>query len=495
MTNTTSTPTVVGDAVARSPSPKSGFRALRLGAVLSAVWLAACGAPVSIAPDASDVVESQDATDVIAPRDAPPAADVAAASNGFRFVSSAPETCPSTDVDCASWPPSTAGTVTRMTSQETRDGRTRTRTFHVYVPSRVTGRVPLVVMLHGGAPSTSNAALEQLARSYDELADGRAVSWRRNTANCQLSLGSPPLYAQRFEDRAGQPCVAPMVSVTSSQPYILVLPDGVKDDPSDPASTNGQHWEDGRVPSPGQIGDAEHRDDVGFIDHVLEVLLLRPDVDPERVGLIGVSNGGMMAQRIACHAADPRTPRLGRIAAFSVQIAAMPEAIHRGLSGRELCPTRGDRAVSIAFFVANGVDTPQCARYGCSSPTINGDSRMPYGVAGGTYSVNSPDSGRVIAADDSHRRWVDYAVASGAGAPTLATTMEGVFTSVRTTTFAASPARVVVFETRGGVHGAQYSRNDFNSVARPVEFVLSYRINAAGVLRYEPAAGSFTGTW
>ncbi|MCA2981220.1 MAG: hypothetical protein INH37_23345 [Myxococcaceae bacterium] len=383
----------------------------------------------------------------------------------------------------------------RYTSLEARDGGALERTFHVYVPSRVQGRVPLIVYLHGGAPATSTAALDQLVRSYDEFADGRAVPWRRNTPTCQLSFPRPPRFEVRFEDAQGQPCQPPAVSVTGNQPFILVLPEGLADDPADPASTDGQHWEDGRVPSPGQVGEAERRDDVGFVDHVLDVLSARPDVDPERLGITGGSNGGMMTLRLACHADDPRTPRLGRVSAFSVQVATLPEALHLGASGRRACPTRGQRPLPIAFFVANDVETPQCARFGCTSPTVNGDSRMPYGVPGGVYVVNSPDSGRVIAADDTHRRWVEYATASGAGAATQQTTTVGFFTSVRTTTFAGAPARVVVYETRGGLHGLSFPRNDYHGVARPLEFLLSWRLGPSGALRYEPATGVFSGAW
>lgn len=452
-----------------------------------ALWLsAACsGSGGAGATDGGTVDGTVDAIDAI---DAAP-------PGPFRFLSAERETCPATGFDCTTWPPAASGTMWKMTSEERRAGDTLERTFHVYVPARVTGRVPLVVFLHGGAPATTTAALDQLARSYDELADGRPVSWRRNTANCQLSFPLPPLFNVRFEDSGGQVCLPPAVSVTGNQPFILVLPDGLHDDPLDPASTHGQHWEDGRVPSPGQVGDVEHRDDVGFIDHVLDVLAQRPDVDPERLTVMGASNGGMMVQRLACHVDEPRTPRLGKVAAFAAQVAALPEPIAAGLAGRETCPTHGPRPVPIAFFVGNGVDTPQCASGACTPPTINGDSRMPYGVAGGVYTVNSPDSGRVIAADDAHRRWIAYALASGAGPLTRTTTTMGFFTSIRTTTFASSPARVVVYETTGGLHGNTFSRNDYLSVARPLEFVLSFRLDAAGALRYEPAAGSFAGTW
>lgn len=108
-----------------------------------------------------------------------------------------------------------------------------------------------------------------------------------------------------------------------------------------------------------------------------------------------------MALRIACSVDSPAYPRLAGVAAFAIQVAALPEPLASGLAGRRAC-ARGGSEVPIAFFVGNHVPTPQCETYGCRSPVINGDSRMPYGAAGGVYVVNSPDAGRVIAAEDTH---------------------------------------------------------------------------------------------
>jgi len=72
----------------------------------------------------------------------------------------------------------------------------------------------------------------------------------------------------------------------------------------------------------------------------------------------------------------------------------------------------------------------------------------------------------------------------------LTTTELGFFTSVHTTTFGNSPARIVVYETRSGLHG-----NAYQAQARPLEFLFSYRLGAEGTLRYEPPTGAFSGTW
>lgn len=45
-------------------------------------------------------------------------------------------------------------------------------------------------------------------------------------------------------------------------------------------------------------------DDVAFLDTVVNDLVARPEVDPQRIYMVGQSNGGMMAYRYACFHAD-----------------------------------------------------------------------------------------------------------------------------------------------------------------------------------------------
>lgn len=58
-------------------------------------------------------------------------------------------------------------------------------------------------------------------------------------------------------------------------------------------------------------------DDVGFIDAIIDRAIAEDSVDPERVYVIGVSKGGMLAYRIAAELAP-------RLAAFSAVLASMP---------------------------------------------------------------------------------------------------------------------------------------------------------------------------
>jgi polyhydroxybutyrate depolymerase len=59
-------------------------------------------------------------------------------------------------------------------------------------------------------------------------------------------------------------------------------------------------------------------DDVGFIDAIIDRAIAHDAVDPERIHVVGVSKGGMLAYRVAAELAP-------RLAAFSAVLAGMPE--------------------------------------------------------------------------------------------------------------------------------------------------------------------------
>ena len=52
------------------------------------------------------------------------------------------------------------------------------------------------------------------------------------------------------------------------------------------------------------VGDAARIDDVGFLRSVIAAVKRRANIDDSRVFVTGISNGGGMAQRMACEAAD-----------------------------------------------------------------------------------------------------------------------------------------------------------------------------------------------
>ena len=74
-------------------------------------------------------------------------------------------------------------------------------------------------------------------------------------------------------------------------------------------------WNDGRKAAWGSGAD-----DVGFLKRLARELVTRGTADPERLYLVGVSNGGMMALRMLCEAPEP-------FAGIATVIASMPEAV------------------------------------------------------------------------------------------------------------------------------------------------------------------------
>jgi polyhydroxybutyrate depolymerase len=157
----------------------------------------------------------------------------------------------------------------------------RTRTYLLHVPSaKPIGPRPLVVLLHG------------------RLGNGQGMA--RMTS------------FDRAADRAG---------------VLVAYPDGFR-----------RSWADGRGGTP---ADDAGVDDVAFFDALLRDVESRFAVDPGRVFVAGMSNGGFMSERLACEAAD-------RIAAIGVVAATFSEAL------AERC--RPSRPVSVVLM--NGTDDP-----------------------------------------------------------------------------------------------------------------------------------------
>jgi polyhydroxybutyrate depolymerase len=147
------------------------------------------------------------------------------------------------------------------TGRLTSDGRERT--YRLYVPSSYDGAsaVPLVIVLHGGGGTAESIA-----------------------ATTRFDAES---------ERGG---------------FIVVYPQG------NPVTATQPSWNDGR-----QAGAAEGTgaiDDVAFIGRLIDHLSAAARVDGRRVYVAGVSNGGMLAYRLACQLSE-------RIAAIAAVAATM----------------------------------------------------------------------------------------------------------------------------------------------------------------------------
>lgn len=91
------------------------------------------------------------------------------------------------------------------------------------------------------------------------------------------------------------------VETADSQGFVLVSPAGTGEDPKRLLTWNAGSWSTGSC-----CGYAyeNHIDDVGFIAQLIETLPTKFNVDTSRIYITGISNGGMLAYRLACELAD-----------------------------------------------------------------------------------------------------------------------------------------------------------------------------------------------
>lgn len=165
-----------------------------------------------------------------------------------------------------------------------------------------------------------------------------------------------------------------MPSLADKQHFLLVYPDGI-----------GGHWNDGRgdgkerascPPSPvtscnvGYISEAAKKniDDIGFLRALIRELSAPGKI--RRVAVAGISNGGMMAQRVACE--------MGDVVSLAVTVAAnLPVELEK-----KCVPVKPLRVAFIA-----GVEDPI----------------VPY--AGGPIKVLRSERGIVLSIEDSLSFW------------------------------------------------------------------------------------------
>ncbi len=185
-----------------------------------------------------------------------------------------------------------------------------TRTYFLHVPPSYTGQnaVPLVVALHG----------------------------RDGTGQGMVKL-------THFS------------TVADANGFIVVYPDGID-----------RSWNDGR-----QIPE-ESEDDVGFLRALISQLAGRYHIDPARIYATGISNGGMMTQRLGCELGD-------------VLAAIAPDAGEMPVPENAVC--HPPHHLSVLEFQGDA------------------DPYIPY--AGGTprCAPNLSTCGTVLSADDTMRGW------------------------------------------------------------------------------------------
>lgn len=436
-------------------------------------------------------------------------------ASGFRHVSFAQETCTGATDVCAVWPTPAQGSVYLYTSQETFEGKTRQRTFHVYIPANAPTPTPLLVVLHHAGKTAQRMFVGQDAGAPSDwvtLADARGVStWYPNGASCRHS----PAYSGGGADYTnngaanGFPCDPLSANATNSKRFIVVFPDGLLDSDTSAQKTQ-QHWEDGRVPSPGQgvlASDTDQtrafRDDVGFIDHILETLAGQPgstvseappvppgvQIDVSRMYVTGHQDGGMMTLRLACEANNH--PNLARVAAFAATGAGLPEPLAKGISGRPRCGLGTMTPYGLLLLRSTNIPTPDCPTPGCSAPTVSGDGVMPFGVLGSAHYVASNERGRVMSGADTKIAY--QTLFSAFGTQTANGEQIGFYSDVEWNQFGTVAPRIFFYQANGGPWQDMASRGDWNPYALVWQFVSSFRKTDAQLFYETPTwvAGNY----
>lgn len=175
------------------------------------------------------------------------------------------------------------------------------REYLVYRPPGTENReLPLVLALHGyGTTSSGLAATYGLNTHAEE--HGYTIIYPQGSQ-----------FMGRFgDDRQSEPSLVTSWNDLASN--------------FTPAKGSGPHCTDDRYkyPCPPECGSCNHcawtscYDDLGFLQQVLDSVQGDFSIDAERVYLLGVSNGAMMAMRLGCSAPD-------RFAAVAALIAQMP---------------------------------------------------------------------------------------------------------------------------------------------------------------------------
>lgn len=77
--------------------------------------------------------------------------------------------------------------------------------------------------------------------------------------------------------------------LAEKEAFTLIAPDGLD-----------KNWNDGRI-APGKSAYVKNIDDLGFIEKLIDLFIKNKNVDPLRVFVTGISNGGMMSLYLAQH--------------------------------------------------------------------------------------------------------------------------------------------------------------------------------------------------
>ena len=208
--------------------------------------------------------------------------------------------------------------------------------------------------------------------------------------------------------------------LAESNGFVVVYPDGVK-----------RYWNEGRKKSV-SYAHKNNVDDVGFIEALIEAVKQEYAIDEQRIFVAGMSNGGLMAYRLACEMP-------GVFKAIAPVTASIPLDII----------DRCDNIAGSSLLVMNGTEDPF----------------MPYD--GGTIKAGRKKSGEVLSTDATIAHWLEQ---NGCPSHAKKTILPDIApkdgTSVIKYEYGGCPTdvRVLLYKVEGGGHtwpgGRQYLKEE-----------------------------------
>lgn len=112
-----------------------------------------------------------------------------------------------------------------------------------------------------------------------------------------------------------------------SENFIAVYPDGYK-----------RSWADGRNSGPAAEANI---DDVSFINAIIDHMIKTENINEDKIFIVGISNGGIMTQRLCCEIGD-------RFAGAASIISSMSENVYNDCHPQK----------AISMLLMNGTDDP-----------------------------------------------------------------------------------------------------------------------------------------
>jgi polyhydroxybutyrate depolymerase len=154
------------------------------------------------------------------------------------------------------------------------------------------------------------------------------------------------------------------VQAAASRRFVLVVPVG-----------QGLSWNAGGCCP---VASATFVDDFAYLNAVLDQIDSRVEVDPERVAVVGFSNGGMMAHAFGC-AASPRVMGIVSVAGTPVHSCNPVEprpVLHVHGTGDQTVPYAGGSSLvsaqmGVSFPSASGAMAGVAASMGCDPEPID----------------------------------------------------------------------------------------------------------------------------